>query len=492
MTAPTGTRLGRHTLVYAAGILLSRAVSFVLLPLYTRFLTPADYGVMQLVDLTLDVVAILAGAQMAGGVFRFYHKAETEADRRAVLASGMTMLAGSFVVFAAATLAAAAPLARLALGSANLAGLIRIAAVSLGLQGFVVVPFAYLRLREQSTRFTYVNIGRLVVQLTLNIVLVAGFRAGVRGILLSTLITNALLAIVLGAPFVARVGVRVTGPWLRALLRYGLPLVGVNVATFIATFGDRYFLRASADMTAVGLYALAYQFGFLLLSIGYMPFSLVWEPVRFEIAKRPDRDAVLARVFVIITVLLVSLTVAMTLFVGDFLTIMSDPSYYGAARLVPIILIAYVLQGWTSLHDLGLLVTERTELLTLANWVAALAALAGYALLIPRWYGLGAAIATVVAFALRYLVTFALSQRLWPVRYDWAPVARLAIAATPFCVIALVVPRLPLAWSLVLHSGLFAAYGVALWNADVLARDDRIRLSRCFHSPRQFMATLVT
>src|SRR6266699_2074434 len=118
MTASLKTgRAGRHTVVYGLGILLARAVSFVMLPFYTRYLTPGDYGVMQLVEMTLDVVAIFAGTQIASGVFRYYHKAENDADRRSVLSTALLLLASSYSLFATATFVAAPLVSRLVFGS---------------------------------------------------------------------------------------------------------------------------------------------------------------------------------------------------------------------------------------------------------------------------------------------------------------------------------------------------------------------------------------
>src|SRR5207245_2004604 len=85
--------------------------------------------------------------------------------------------------------------------------------------------------------------------------------------------------------------------------------------------------------------------------------------------------------------------------------------------------------SWTVMHNIGMQVQERTEYYTLANWVGALVALAGYALLIPRLLGLGAALATVASFGVREWMVYALSQRLWPVHYRWTPVIRLPFAS---------------------------------------------------------------
>ena len=186
-----------------------------------------------------------------------------------------------------------------------------------------------------------------------------------------------------------------------------------------------YFLERTAGTADVGIYNLAYQFGFLLAVVGYLPFDQVWGPKRFEIATPDNRDDLLARGFIYANVLLLTTAIGIVLFVKPVLAVMSDPAFHGAAALVPLILIAYVFQSWAKAQDIGILVREKTEYLTLANWIAALTALAGYWFLVPRYHGWGAASATVVAFGLRYALTFAFSQRLWRVEYRWAPVLRL-------------------------------------------------------------------
>jgi O-antigen/teichoic acid export membrane protein len=72
---------------------------------------------------------------------------------------------------------------------------------------------------------------------------------------------------------------------------------------------------------------------------------------------------------------------------------------------------------------------ERTQYITIANWVGAIVALVGYAVLIPRWFGMGAAVATVLSFGVRELLVYVWSQRLWRVEYDWRPVGRIVVLA---------------------------------------------------------------
>jgi O-antigen/teichoic acid export membrane protein len=367
----------------------------------------------------------------------------------------------------------ASPIARLVFRAPMHADLLRVAALGLLAQSLSVVPLAHARARGRSDVFVFANAALLALQISLNVLLLVYLKLGP----LAIFVSNALASIVVGMTLVVRlirtVGLQFSPSAARRLVRYGLPLMATQIATFIATFGDRYVLERHASMTTVGLYALAYQFGFLLLMVGSMPIDLVWEPIRFRLAERPDRNHVLSRAFVYLNVLLVSAALGITLFVGDVLRLMTTPAFYPAASLVPVILVAYVFQSWTGMQDVGIHLRERTEWITLANWLSAGVAAAGYFLLIPRWLGLGAAIATVLAFAVRYLVVSRLSLRLFPVRYQWMPVARIITLAAATAVLSLAIPPTNLATSLALRAMLFVAYATAVWRAGILTEDER-------------------
>ena len=484
------SRVGRHTLVYGAGVLLSKAVSFIMLPVYTRYLTPADYGVMELIGMTLEVIAIVAGAKLALGIFRYYHKAETDSERNAVVSTALTGLGASYGIVGAISFVAADPLSTLIFGTTVHAPLIRLAAVTLALQSLMIVPLAYARVRGHAALFVAANFAKLVIGLGLNILFLVHLGMGVRGVFLANFIATLVVGVALGIYVIRSVGFHYSRVATRDLLRYGIPLIGTQFAAFALTFGDRYFLKAAADETAVGLYSLAYQFGFLLAAIGYIPFEAVWEPARFQIAKRPDRDALFDRGFRYMNIVLLTTAVGLTLFVPDLLRVMATPAFHPAATLVPIILVAYVLQGWTQIQDIGILVSERTGFHTLANWVAAIIALTGYALLVPRYLGFGAAVSTVVAFAVRYAIIYTVSQRLWPVRYTWRPVLTLAACAVVAGIAGVLVRIDSLILSLMVRLAIFVAYLAAVWLMDVLTESDRAFVRQVVRTPRAGLAAL--
>ena len=147
-------------------------------------------------------------------------------------------------------------------------------------------------------------------------------------------------------------------------------------------------------------------------------------------------------------------------------------------------------QGWAQIHDTGILISEKTIYVTVANWAAALVAAAAYALLIPRYHGIGAAVATAVAFATRYGCIYFFSQRLWPVDYRWPPILRLCLVGIVVGTAGAILPRGSILTSLGVRATLLIVYLAAVWHANVLSDEDRLLVRRWIVSPRLALATL--
>lgn len=482
--------LGRHGLIYAVGIFLDKIVAFAMLPIYTRFMTPEDYGILHLVSMTLEIVSIIAGSRLATGIFRFYHKAETEDDKNRVLGTALSLMSLLYFVAGAAVWIFAVPISNLVFDVPDRANFIIVGGLGFAFSSLLIVPISHLQLIQRSKTFVAVNAAKLGIQVTLNVVLLVIFSMGAMGVLISNLVANIAIGSLVVGMMVRAVGVRLSGQAMRDLLRFGIPMIGTQVAGFILTAGDKFFIQHEDGTDAVGIYGLAYQFGFLLTAVGYLPFQTAWDPVRFEVANRDDRDDIYARVFVYFNVLLMTVALGIAVYVRDVLVIMADSDFHSAANLVPVILIAYALYSWTKFLDLGILISEKTEYVTLGNAVGAAVALLGYAILIPRYYGFGAAWATVIAFAVRLAIIHVISQRLWRVRYDWLPVWKIVGYVGLAYAVSLFITVENVFLSLLARTGLILAYTIMLWFGGVLSDSDRVMVVKLIKSPKAAMASL--
>lgn len=476
--------LGRSTLLFVFSAIVSAAVSIFMLPLYTRYLTPADYGAIELVELSLDIATIVAGSRLLGGVFRFYYKATAEAERRAIISTGVWTVCGGYAIVGGLAFLAAPLLARFVLGGAQYTMLVRLGALSLATSAPTFVPTPYFRAAGRFRLIVASQLVRLGLQVSFNVLFLTVVHLGARAIFLSTIIANVAVGSVLLYLSLRDVGVQYVSRIAGDLYRFGLPLVASQVSTFVLTFGDRYFLRQAATLTVVGLYALSYRFAFTMASLAEQPFEMVWSPKRYEVAKRPDRDEIYARMFVYQSLMVLTLGVGMALFARSALQVLTTRSYWGAADVVPVLLAAMVLQAWAASQNLGIFLAERTKWVAVANWVGTAAVIAAYAVLIPRYAAWGAAIATLIGYAVRYLATYIKSQQLWPIHYEWKPIIRLCALAVAIVSAGFLLPNGPLALALVSRGGLFVLYLWLVWQLPILNPAER-------EGVRQLMRRLV-
>lgn len=423
VTAPppnTSTRrLGRDALIYALAFVLQRAASFVMLPVYTRYFSTEDYGVLQLLQTSLDVASILFSAGITAGLHRFYFRSEDREHRNAVVAGSFRLLLGMNMAGAVALYVASPLIASGLLGGRPNWPLVCIAGTSFMLDALLTVPLLYLQAEQRSFHYALGSLARLIVQLTLNIVFVVGFDTGVVGILWSTLITHLTLGVGLAVWMLRRTGWAAPKALRRELFRFGLPYRVTAAGAFVLTYGDRFFLEDAHGLGEVGVYSLAYQFGFLLMSLGPGPFHLAWDPQRFQLAQRPleEREPLYQSGFFFFSVLVLTLAVGIALFVRPLLTVMSAPEFHRAADLVPFVMAAFVCQSFGEVMDFGIQVSGKTIWTSVATWVAVVVTLIAYALLVPPYAGLGAALATFAGFSVRWILYRRFAQRLFPIDY---------------------------------------------------------------------------
>src|SRR5262249_8077019 len=137
----------KHSAIFGLGHVVFRLTSVILLPIYTRFLSPADYGIMALLDLTINLLAIVANAGTAAAASRAHFDDDTEAHRDRVWWTAVGIPAAFTTLIAAPAFALRGSLARLALGAevANGGYLFALATCSLWVGSMDMTLEQYLR-----------------------------------------------------------------------------------------------------------------------------------------------------------------------------------------------------------------------------------------------------------------------------------------------------------------------------------------------------------
>jgi O-antigen/teichoic acid export membrane protein len=476
-SAPSFGSVLRHAGIYGLGNVGIRVAGLLLVPLYTYNLTPAQYGVIEYLDLTAMAIGMLFSLGLANAIYRFFYLSEDPAERRRVVATALTpVLIVSFAI--AAVLYLAAPrLAADVFHDTRFVHYLHILFVGFGFNMVAEFGMTYLAVLQRSAVYSAITVAKFVVSVLLNVLFLVGFRWGVEGILISNLITNSILGLLLLIHVVRVNGIGFDAPLFRRMVAYGYPLVLVQVSLFGINFADRFFLQAYTDFEHVGIYALAYKFGIMLNTLVVASFFQVWNAKSFEVAADPEAGAFYTRVFNYFGVGLIAAGLGMSLVIRDVIAIVAPPAYALAASLVPLIVLAYVLNGIGTYFELGLKLANRTPTLGAIFAGTCVLCLGLYWLFIPRFGMFGAVLATAIAFAAKAVVVYRESQRAHPVRYEFNRLIRAAGLALLIGGARWLLPPLPRFASLVVGLALFAAYLGGLWSFGWFREEEREAVS---------------
>lgn len=482
----------RDTVIYGVGIVMRRAAALIMLPVYTRLLTPTDYGLLQMLDITLDVASILMSAGMTAGVMRFYFKASTERGKRETIVTAALLVLSLNAIGALLIAFGARPIHDHVLGGAGTLTMVYIAACNFALNETLTVPMLLMQIEGRATLYSMTSLVRLVGQLSLNILLLVVFRMGPLGILLSTLVTNVAVGGTAMIWMLRRTGFTPSLAAMRDLRRFGVPYQLAIAATFMLQFGDRFFLEAYRGLAVVGLYAFAYQFGFLIDQLGAQPFMRAWQPRRFAAtsAERGEREVSDNAGLHALTLCVVSLGLALSLFGRPALRVIANPAYYPAANLIPLIVTAFIFQSWGSVVQFGIDAAERTKYVTLVIWVSAIIIAGLYAVMIPRFGAYGAAAATLIAFAARTVLLNHFANKVWPLTYEWSRQLRILAVAAVLCGVAWVIPTDGLLSESAIAALLYALFAAYVWRvelSDELRSVLKLRLRRFATLPKRWL-----
>lgn len=437
-TAPVGlSGMIGHSAVYWSGVMVSKLIGFLLIPIYTHHLTPADYGTLELVALTTDVIALIVGGRLTAAMFRFYHAAPDATERRQVLSTTLTVMIGVGLAFLAVSSFFTGEISRLLFGTADKAILLQIVFVTTAFQFVQQIAMAELRIRERSRQFVLITWIHLIFMLTGSILFLVVFDWGVLGVLLAAAIATGTVAPVVVVSVARRTGFGINLHLLRRMVVYSLPLIPAALFLFALHFADRYILNLFTSLEQVGIYALAYKFGFLISAVIAHPFSLMWGNRMHALYRQAGRDLMYNQVLSAYTVVLVGAGIGLSLFIDEVLAVVSPPIYHAASPLVPIIAAGYVLASMNHLSMGPIHAEGRTGLVALATGIAVSVNIAANFILVPVFASYGAAIATLIAFAVLALVTQYLAGRVSPMRWDY----RRAIVPLGLGVLIVVVGR---------------------------------------------------
>lgn len=424
-------RLLKTTAAYQVGDVVSKVFAVALLPIYTRHVSKAQYGVAELLMTGIVLLSIVIRFGIGEALVR-YHYVDEDQERRDALArraTGFLLLATTLCAIPLAIFAG--PLSELILDHRDV-NVFRIAVLGLWTFTNLELAYALLRVDERARAYAITTLSNVLLTIALTVYLVVVKDQEARGLLLGNYAASTVVLLALWASMAGRLLPRRGGadhPRLHRLgylLRFGLPTVPADASVYALNLVDRYYLFHRYGAATAGVYSIAVKLAGVTAFIA-RAFQYSWPPLAYSI--KDDDEAARFYAFVATYYLLVTgWAVAGLLLLGRWFTkLLAAPDFYGAHTALPWLALGWSLYG---LFVIFVVIAGRAEVTT-RNFPAAAVGLAVNVVLLivltPSLGIAGAGLALAGAYVAMLIVMRLLTRRLFRVDFEWQRIAQLAL-----------------------------------------------------------------
>ncbi len=423
--------LSKHTAIYGLSNVLSKLTGFLLIPFYTHYLSPADYGLLELLFFSTQFIGILLGRGLTSSIARVFAAQKNTEEKKQLISSAIIFWAALASVLIVIGCFIGKPISLLIFSHPDHASLIRISLTTVFLGLLIEVTQAYLNAEQRSLAAVTNSWLRLIFSLALNIYFVAYLKTGVAGILYSGLISAIFFSLYLSIWILRQTGIHFNWAMQRDALKFSVPLMLNDLGMFFIHFGDRFFLQKVSSLHEIGIYSLGYRFG--MLSIAFLiqqPFFMIWNVRQYDLIKQPNGAKIYSDIFFLYALLMSFVWLGLSLFAKAIIGVAADPSYNEAWKFIPIIAMAYVLRGFYDFYHGIFMIERKTTRIATTTISGALVCAASYFVLIPFFGTMGAALATLVTFLFMAVIMLWACQKERKINYHSFKVVVMLVVVT--------------------------------------------------------------
>ena len=417
------------TVIYTVGSVFNRLLPFLLLPVYTLYFQPAEYGTFSLVYSFWFFIAVFYLYGMETSFQKYFIEAKTIEEKRAIYSSSLIMVFFSSVLFSAAVYFLAEPIALKLTSQSSNAYLIRLLAFILVIDALYRFPMILINSLQRSKLYSVINAFAVVLNVLVNIVLIIFLKMGIEAIFYSYLISYSFV-FVISSLFSAKYlkfefdlsKVKTLFKFAHQFLYYGLFLVSIDLV-------DRFILEYFKGSAEVGIYSACYRIG-IVMNLVITGFKVAWTPFFLNLKDKDDNREIFSKVFTYFCFGGLIVFLAFSLLADDLVKVniagytLLNENYWGGLTIIPYILLAYLFSGLYLNLNVASFFQNKIKYLIISSAVGCFTNIILNLILIPPFSIIGAAVATTVSYFLMFLVLYFYSQKIFRINYEWIPILK--------------------------------------------------------------------
>jgi len=410
--------LARETAIYGVSSIIGKFLNYLLVPLYTYVLaSTADYGIVTNLYAWTALLLVILTYGMETGFFRFANKEGYEPQ--SVYKTAFFTVFSTSLLFAVICVLYRQPIADW-LEYPDHSIFIAMMAITVAMDAFAAIPFAYLRYKKQPLVFAALKLLFVALNIGFNILFLVHFKKNdVTYVFLSNILATTIQTLIL-IPFTLPRGGKYSFPLLGELLKYSLPLLILGVAGIMNQTLDRIlfpYLYVGDDAQAqLGIYGACFKVAMVMMMFT-QAFRYAYEP--FVFAKHKDHHSVEAYADAMKYYIIFSFLILMGVVVYlDVFKYIIAPDYWSGLKIVPVVLWTYVFQGIYFNLSFWYKLTDKTQWGALFSVIGYIITFTLQIIFVPRigyWASCGS---SLVCYFIIMLLSYFVGQRHLRVPYN--------------------------------------------------------------------------
>lgn len=418
---------------YSIGNILPVVVGFVLLPLYSRYISPAEYGIINTTTTLSSIVGVFFFLSLDRSIFRLYHDYKDELERKNFLGSisiFITIL--STIIFLILILLA--HFVEMLFNHIAFFPYIFLAILSTYFNSFSRIPKVYLQTVEKPSRFLILSVMQFLSITVFNVWFIVFQKEQAVGMLKGTAIGNLVVLPFFVYENVKFINLKLNYKYLKGALIFSLPSIPSMISAWVMNLSDRIFIERFNSLTDVGLYSMGYKIAGIIL-IFSQAFNMAYNPIFYKLANSKDQVSAKNTLFKYNNVYIIAclvIVLCIILFAKEGVQLLIDVKYYDSYKYVTIISLAYYIGLMAGLSNLSLYQVKKTRQIMYFIVIGAITNILFNFMLIP-WYGaMGAAISTLIANSVNFLLIYKYSKKCYFIRFRWDLIIQVFVVSIIF------------------------------------------------------------
>lgn len=464
-------KLFSDTIFYSIGNILNRFIAFLLLPLYTHYFNPAEFGIFSLVYAFWFFVAVVYLYGMETAFQKFFIEEKDFQKQKSIYSTVLIQIFITSVIFSTTIYFSSDFISKILTGDVTNSILVKWLAIVIIFDALSRFPMILINAKQLSKVYTIINLISVIINLLCNIIFIVFLKLGIVSIFYSFLISYISLFVISFFYCKQYFVLKYIFNEVKSLFKFSHNFIYYGIFLISLDLIDRFFLGYYKSNQDVGIYSACYRIG-MIMNLLISGFRTAWFPFFLKLKDQENNKEIFSKIFTLFTLGGLMIFLFISLFSDDLVKIhfgkfwLLDPAYWSGLYILPFILLSYLLNGLFLNMNVASYFENKIKYLVISVAIGSISNIIFNIMFIPKYSIFGAALATFLSYLLMFITLYSLSQKKYYIKYEWNKITIITLIAIVLYLISFYLSQIVFdnLVSFLLKVAIFAIFSIILYK----------------------------